>query len=179
MGVEGTPNKSQHTKLTLKKKILLPLLPGFKLATFRSLVRHSDQQAISAPSLSKHMMTYKENLRNHMHLAGFHMALSHHTSCWDIFLFTYLTLVTFLNQVNAYLLCRHLHFQDWFPTDFSKTFTVKLRSATISILSFKLHQLPTPPCTTYQLFQSPFDRLTLSVWLPSILHTNPALVVHG
>ena len=35
-GVERTPNKSQHTKLTLEKTILLPLLPGFELATFRS-----------------------------------------------------------------------------------------------------------------------------------------------
>ena len=40
-GVEGTPNKSQHTKLTLEKKILPPLLPGFKLATFRPRVRRS------------------------------------------------------------------------------------------------------------------------------------------
>ena len=31
MRVEQTPNKSQHRKLTLQKKILLPLLPGFKL----------------------------------------------------------------------------------------------------------------------------------------------------
>ena len=35
-GVEGTPNKSQHTKLTLEKKILLLLLPGFELTTFQS-----------------------------------------------------------------------------------------------------------------------------------------------
>ena len=35
-GVERTPNKSQRTKLTLEKKILLPLLPGFKLGTCRS-----------------------------------------------------------------------------------------------------------------------------------------------
>ena len=33
-GVERTPNESQHTKLTLEKKILLSLLPGFELATF-------------------------------------------------------------------------------------------------------------------------------------------------
>ena len=46
MGVERTPNKSQHTKLTLEKKILLPLLPGFELATFRSQIRRSNQQAI-------------------------------------------------------------------------------------------------------------------------------------
>ena len=34
MGMEQTPSKSQHTKLTLEKKILMPLLPGFELATF-------------------------------------------------------------------------------------------------------------------------------------------------
>ena len=39
--VERTPNKSRHTKLTLEKKILPPLLPGFELATFRSQVQHS------------------------------------------------------------------------------------------------------------------------------------------
>ena len=45
-GVERTPNKSQNTKLILEKKILLPLLPGFKFATFWSRVQHSYQQAI-------------------------------------------------------------------------------------------------------------------------------------
>ena len=49
MGVEWTPNQSQHTKLTLEKKILPPLLLGFKLTTFWSWVRRSNQQAISAP----------------------------------------------------------------------------------------------------------------------------------
>ena len=34
--MEQTPNKSQNTKLTLEKKILPPLLPGFELATFES-----------------------------------------------------------------------------------------------------------------------------------------------
>ena len=34
MGMEWTPNKSQHTKLTLEKKILLPLLPGFNSQPF-------------------------------------------------------------------------------------------------------------------------------------------------
>ena len=47
-GEEQTQNKSQHTKLTLEKKNLLPLLPGFELAIFRSRVRHSNQQAIPA-----------------------------------------------------------------------------------------------------------------------------------
>ena len=45
-GMELTSNKSQHTKFTLEKKILPPLLPGFELATFRSRVRRSNQQAI-------------------------------------------------------------------------------------------------------------------------------------
>ena len=44
--MERTPNKSLHTKSTLEKKILPPLLQGFELATFRSRVRRSNQQAI-------------------------------------------------------------------------------------------------------------------------------------
>ena len=40
--------QSQHTKLTLEKKILRPLLPGLELTTFRSRVRRSNQQAITA-----------------------------------------------------------------------------------------------------------------------------------
>ena len=48
-GVERTPNKSEYTKLTLEKKILLPLLPEFELATFRSRVRRSYKQAIPVP----------------------------------------------------------------------------------------------------------------------------------
>ena len=47
--MERTANKSQHTKLTLEKKILPPLLTGFELGTFRSRVWPSDQQAIPAP----------------------------------------------------------------------------------------------------------------------------------
>ena len=46
-GVERTPNKSQHTKLSQEKKILSPLLPGLEMATFRSRVRRSYQQAVS------------------------------------------------------------------------------------------------------------------------------------
>ena len=40
-GVEQTPNKNQHTKLTLKKKIFPLLLPGFELMVFPSRVWHS------------------------------------------------------------------------------------------------------------------------------------------
>ena len=43
-----TEIKSQHTKLTLEKKTLPPLLPGFELASFRSRVRRSNQETISA-----------------------------------------------------------------------------------------------------------------------------------
>ena len=38
MGMEQTPNKSQHRMLTLEKKILSPLLLGFELTTFQSWV---------------------------------------------------------------------------------------------------------------------------------------------
>ena len=48
-----TPNKSQHTKLILEKKILPPPLPGFELATFRSRVRRLYQQAIRLHSAQK------------------------------------------------------------------------------------------------------------------------------
>ena len=46
--MQRTPNNSQHTQLTLEKKILPPLLPGFELLTFRSRVGRSNQQAIPA-----------------------------------------------------------------------------------------------------------------------------------
>ena len=46
--MELTPNKSQHLKLALKKKIVPPLLSGFELTTIRLRVRRSDQQAATA-----------------------------------------------------------------------------------------------------------------------------------
>ena len=55
-GVERTPNSSQHTKMSLEEKILLPLLPGFELATFRSRVRRSNQQAIHVHTIN--MLSY-------------------------------------------------------------------------------------------------------------------------
>ena len=54
MGVERTPSKSQHTKLTLEKKSFPPLLPGFELATFRSRVQRSHQQAMSYQQTNLH-----------------------------------------------------------------------------------------------------------------------------
>ena len=52
-GVERTPNKSQHRKLTLEKKILLPLLPGLELATFRSRVRRSPNKLLAKVTFSQ------------------------------------------------------------------------------------------------------------------------------
>ena len=46
-GVERTPNKSQHTELTLEKKILPPFLPGFEHAAFWSRVQRFYQEAIA------------------------------------------------------------------------------------------------------------------------------------
>ena len=58
-GVERTPNKSQHRKLTLEKKIPPPLLPGLELATFRSRVRSSrDLPAVPAPTQVITPITY-------------------------------------------------------------------------------------------------------------------------
>ena len=61
-GVERTPSKSQHTKLTLGKKILPLLLPGFELATFRSQVRCFYQQAIPAPLGAKRRLSESDSL---------------------------------------------------------------------------------------------------------------------
>ena len=50
--MEWTPKKGQCTKLILEKKILLLLLSGFKLSTYRSRVQCSyqnNQQCIPAP----------------------------------------------------------------------------------------------------------------------------------
>ena len=48
-GWNGYRNKSQHRKSTLGKKILPPLLQGFKPATFQSWVRRSNHWAIPTP----------------------------------------------------------------------------------------------------------------------------------
>ena len=49
-GWNGYRNESQRRKLTLKKKILPPLLQGFEPATFQSRVRRSNRWAITAPT---------------------------------------------------------------------------------------------------------------------------------
>ena len=58
-GWNGYRNKSQHSKLTLEKKILPPLQQGFEPATFRSRVQRSNHWAIPAPTeLSPHARTH-------------------------------------------------------------------------------------------------------------------------
>ena len=47
-GCNGYWNKSKHTKLTLEKNILLPLLLGSEPMIFQSRVWHSDHWAFSA-----------------------------------------------------------------------------------------------------------------------------------
>ena len=49
MGVERTPNNSKLIKLTLERKILLQLLLGLELATFRSLVQRSTNELSRLP----------------------------------------------------------------------------------------------------------------------------------
>ena len=56
--VEWTLHKSQHAKLTLKKKILPPLLLGFEPTTFRSRVQRSSQQATQLPHACSHVYTH-------------------------------------------------------------------------------------------------------------------------
>ena len=58
VGVERTLYKSQHTKLTLEKKILQPLLPGFELTTIPSEVQRSYQQAIQALNSIASLLLY-------------------------------------------------------------------------------------------------------------------------
>ena len=61
-GWNGYQNKSQHRKLTLEKKIIPPLLPGFEPATFRSRVRRSNHWAIPALGGYKHHKNREQTL---------------------------------------------------------------------------------------------------------------------
>ena len=58
-------NKSQHRKLTLEKKFLLPLLQGFEPMTFQSWVRCSNCWAISLPKMT-HRLWQKHNQLWHL-----------------------------------------------------------------------------------------------------------------
>ena len=62
-GVEWTLNKSQHTKLTLEKKILPLFMLGFELATFWSRVQRSTNAVSQLPSCgSRNKPTTKSRL---------------------------------------------------------------------------------------------------------------------
>ena len=61
-GWNGYRNKSQHRRLTMEKKIILPLLPRLEPGTFQSRVWLSNQWAIPTPA---HTMT-----RTHTHNHG-------------------------------------------------------------------------------------------------------------
>ena len=64
MGVERTPNKSQHRTLTLEKKILTPLLPGIKPVTFWSWIWCSTNHSrIYNCILQPHYINRKERKR--------------------------------------------------------------------------------------------------------------------
>ena len=62
--VKQTPNKCQHTKLTLEKNILPPLLPGLELATFRPRFLRSYQQAFPAPLRIDHSVVQRPIYRD-------------------------------------------------------------------------------------------------------------------
>ena len=51
--MERKPNKSQHKKLTLEKKIYSPLLPRLELTTFRSRIWRSTNKLSRLPLLSR------------------------------------------------------------------------------------------------------------------------------
>ena len=59
----GYRNKSQHRKLTLEKKVLPPVLPGFEPATFRLRVRRSVAELSSLPHQLS--LTLLPSFRNH------------------------------------------------------------------------------------------------------------------
>ena len=58
MVVEWTLHKSQHTNLTLEKKILPSLLPGFKLVTFWSWIRAFTNKLSRPPSLPTYLSNH-------------------------------------------------------------------------------------------------------------------------
>ena len=57
-GWNGYQNKSQHRKLTLEKKILLPLLQGFEPTTFWSWVQHSNHWAVPREWMHVHVFVH-------------------------------------------------------------------------------------------------------------------------
>ena len=65
MRAERTRNKSQHTNLTLEKKILPLLVSGFELTNFRSPVRRSNNKLFRMiPDITHAVIKNKLNNNN-------------------------------------------------------------------------------------------------------------------
>ena len=130
-GVQRTPNKSQHTKLTLEKKILPPLLAGFELATFRSRVRRSNQQAVPAVVLMDHIpFIWFVSLCNRVDVRHCCFYLT------SIFLSTF--------QSNCFLNCHSIPvMQSFFPFRIN---SAELSDVIFSTISFNLRHFAL--CTT-------------------------------
>ena len=110
-GVERTSNKSQYTNLTLEKKILPSLLPGFEFATFRSRVRRSYQHRStktetawsSNPAVIKTRRTEKRKDDDRMTRSKCLSSTVRCTKCFHACLVTSLPLIIQLsNRLNAY-----------------------------------------------------------------------------
>ena len=101
--MEWILNKNQHTKLTLEKKIFLPLLPRFKLATFPSQVRRSTRKL--SRSLNKWHVKLKDPVILNCCIIVVFIFISykydHYSSC---FLFLFLTSVLVIIVFVAYYL---------------------------------------------------------------------------
>ena len=70
-GWKGYQSKSQHRKLTPEKKILPPLLQGFKPTTFQLQVWHSNHWVIPAPLMSEKAtssQTIQKDVTKRIHL---------------------------------------------------------------------------------------------------------------
>ena len=99
-GWNGYRNKSQHRKLTLEKKILPPLLEGFKPATFKSRVRRAKPLSYPAHrglegdreltalkrchtnTTTKNQMACRDGVSEHR-MACWDGVSGHHMACWD------------------------------------------------------------------------------------------------
>ena len=70
-------NKSQHRKLTLEKKILPPLLQGFKPVTFRSWVRHSNHWVVTTIPSQLHHISITCSPQSHHSFVAFPSQVCH------------------------------------------------------------------------------------------------------
>ena len=123
--MERTPDESQHTKLTLVKKILPPLLPGFENVTFRSRVRRSNQQAIPA---QKHTALFYPNAYNVE---------------WDLMTYVYLSLFVKLSRTICIFACnRHCTFYTFHSEIIASSFLGMDSSALGFLVTSYVRMLP-------------------------------------